>query len=183
MLAELKGDMPDYSIKMRQACRDGTDAYRAALLAADALPINKGGNNARRAAKALVEAKKSLASLESKLRREYYRLKTETMLERSRLVCIRHEINLSVQNVIRPTNAPERIITETASRHGLSTEIIKSRKRTFPITRARQEAFYLLRVHTNLSMVEMGKLFSGIDHSTVSAGIKSHVRRMKEAAA
>jgi chromosomal replication initiator protein len=62
---------------------------------------------------------------------------------------------------------PERILPLVAERFGVTLEQITGRRRTQGVVLPRQVAMYLLRQLTELSLVEIGQLFGGRDHSTV----------------
>lgn len=54
-----------------------------------------------------------------------------------------------------------------AAAWGVSAEQLQSAKRTKDLTVPRQVAMYLIKELFDLSLVEIGKLFGGRDHSTV----------------
>jgi chromosomal replication initiator protein len=62
---------------------------------------------------------------------------------------------------------PERILTAVAERWGVRTEALCGSSRTRSIAVPRQVAMYLTRQLTELSLVEVGRLFGGRDHTTV----------------
>jgi len=61
----------------------------------------------------------------------------------------------------------ERIIEEAARTFGVSTEEIRSKKRTSQISQARQVAIYVIREVTQMPMASIGQEFGGRDHTTV----------------
>jgi chromosomal replication initiator protein len=67
---------------------------------------------------------------------------------------------------------PDAIIAETAAHFGLSREDLVGKSRSRPLTTARHVAMYLMRECTGLSLVRIGEIFGGRDHSTVLHGIK-----------
>jgi chromosomal replication initiator protein len=76
--------------------------------------------------------------------------------------------------VLRATGAdaeqnvtPEIVRARVAEAWGTSVEALQSRKRTKDLTIPRQVAMYLIKEIFGLSLVEVGKLFGGRDHSTV----------------
>lgn len=69
-----------------------------------------------------------------------------------------------------PTEKAEKIIEEASRIYGISVEDIKSSKRSKEISTPRHIAVYVIRKITNLSVVEIGKLFNR-DYSTVIASI------------
>lgn len=66
------------------------------------------------------------------------------------------------------------IIMSQVKRHSLLRDFkdvyIVSRKKE--VVASRQLAWYLLQKHTRLSYKDLGKMFGGMDHSTVLSGIK-----------
>jgi len=62
---------------------------------------------------------------------------------------------------------PERILSAVSERFGVKTEMIVGQRRTQVVALPRQVAMYLLRQLTDLSLVEIGRVFGGRDHSTV----------------
>jgi len=62
---------------------------------------------------------------------------------------------------------PERILTAVAERFGVKSDAIIGQRRTRAVVLPRQVAMYLTRQLTELSLVEIGRLFGNRDHSTV----------------
>ena len=62
---------------------------------------------------------------------------------------------------------PERILSMVSDRFGVKTEALCGKRRTKTVALPRQVAMYLLRQLTDLSLVEIGRLFGGRDHTTV----------------
>jgi len=62
---------------------------------------------------------------------------------------------------------PERIITIVSDRFGVKTESLLGQRRTQVVALPRQVAMYLMRQLTDLSLVEIGRVFGGRDHTTV----------------
>jgi chromosomal replication initiator protein len=62
---------------------------------------------------------------------------------------------------------PERILNTVAEDFGIKADALIGRRRTQSIVLPRQVAMYLLRQLTELSLVEIGSLFGGRDHTTV----------------
>ncbi len=62
---------------------------------------------------------------------------------------------------------PNAVRSAVADAWGVSTEGLQSKKRTKDLTVPRQVAMYLIKEMFDLSLVEIGKLFGGRDHSTV----------------
>jgi chromosomal replication initiator protein len=67
---------------------------------------------------------------------------------------------------------PPLILEETAKYFTLSTSDLISKSRSRPLTQARHIAMYLTRECTGLSLVKIGEIFGGRDHTTVLHGIK-----------
>jgi chromosomal replication initiator protein len=67
---------------------------------------------------------------------------------------------------------PPLILEETATYFSLSTGDLLSKSRSRPLTQARHIAMYLMRECTGLSLVKIGELFGGRDHTTALHGIK-----------
>ena len=66
---------------------------------------------------------------------------------------------------------PDLIIEETAKFYNLSADDLKGQSRTRNITNARQIAMYIIRRLTNFTLVDIGDVFGGRDHSTVLTSI------------
>ncbi|MGH7740590.1 MAG: chromosomal replication initiator protein DnaA [Candidatus Eiseniibacteriota bacterium] len=62
---------------------------------------------------------------------------------------------------------PDRIVTSVAERFGVRTEAMLGQRRTRSVAMPRQVAMYLTRQLTELSLVEIGRMFGGRDHTTV----------------
>ncbi len=67
---------------------------------------------------------------------------------------------------------PQLIMEETAQYFALSTGDLTSKSRSRPLTTARHIGMYLMRECTGLSLVKIGEIFGGRDHTTVLHGIK-----------
>jgi len=70
-------------------------------------------------------------------------------------------------NVPKRFVKPESILKAVASYYHVSLEELKGKQRDKRVVVPRQIAMYLLRAETDLSLVDIGKLFGGRDHSTV----------------
>ncbi len=62
---------------------------------------------------------------------------------------------------------PDLILEESARYFGLSVQDLISPNRSRPLTTARHIAMYLMRECTGLSLVKIGEIFGGRDHTTV----------------
>jgi chromosomal replication initiator protein len=73
--------------------------------------------------------------------------------------------------VLRPGPAVEvtadLVRSKVAEEWGVSVDGLTSKKRTKDLTVPRQVAMYLIRELLDLSLVEVGRMFGGRDHSTV----------------
>jgi chromosomal replication initiator protein len=67
---------------------------------------------------------------------------------------------------------PQLIMEETASYFTLTTGDLVSKSRSRPLTTARHIGMYIMRECTGLSLVKIGEIFGGRDHTTVLHGIK-----------
>jgi chromosomal replication initiator protein len=74
---------------------------------------------------------------------------------------------------------PQLIMEETAQYFALSTADLTSKSRSRPLTQARHIAMYLMRECTGLSLVKIGEIFGGRDHTTVLHGIKKVEAEMR----
>lgn len=78
-----------------------------------------------------------------------------------------------VMNLNQPVSViNEKIVESVATTFGVSKENILSDKRDKNIKDARQIAMYIIREVTGLSLVDIGKIFSGKTHSTVKHSIE-----------
>ncbi|MEX2102071.1 MAG: chromosomal replication initiator protein DnaA [Actinomycetota bacterium] len=75
--------------------------------------------------------------------------------------------------------APETILDEVATYFGLSRDDLVSPSRSRPLTNARHIAMYLIRECTGLSLVKIGEIFGGRDHSTALYGINQVEKKMR----
>ena len=89
------------------------------------------------------------------------------------------QLNRSVAEGILDTLVPQRRPREAASvvrivaRHfGLGEDALPGRSRTKEIAGARQLAMYLLREENGLSLIHIGEILGGRDHSTVRHGVE-----------
>ena len=93
------------------------------------------------------------------------------------------EINLelartALQSVIRPgalegpSVSPERIREEVARNWNIKPDALSSKLRTKDVTVPRQVAMYLIKEMLDKSLVQIGRLFGGRDHSTVIHSIR-----------
>jgi chromosomal replication initiator protein len=62
---------------------------------------------------------------------------------------------------------PERILTTVAEQFSVKMDALLGKRRTRSVVLPRQVAMYLMRQLTDLSLVEIGRMFGGKDHTTV----------------
>ena len=74
---------------------------------------------------------------------------------------------------------PETILDYISKYYHLDPQIIRGQQRIRDAVAARQIAMYLIRSMTNLSAVEIGKVFDNRDHSTVLYSLKQVEKQMK----
>jgi len=75
---------------------------------------------------------------------------------------------------------PQLIMEQTAEYFSLSTGDLVSKSRSRPLTQARHIGMYLMRECTGLSLVKIGEIFGGRDHTTLLHGIKKVEDEMRE---
>jgi chromosomal replication initiator protein len=75
---------------------------------------------------------------------------------------------------------PQLIMEQTADYFSLSTGDLVSKSRSRPLTQARHIGMYLMRECTGISLVKIGEIFGGRDHTTVLHGIKKVEDEMRE---
>ncbi|MBI2238670.1 MAG: chromosomal replication initiator protein DnaA [Actinobacteria bacterium] len=75
---------------------------------------------------------------------------------------------------------PQLILEETARYYGLSVEDLMSTSRSRPLTIARHVAMYLLRENTGLSLIKIGEMFGGRDHSTALYAINKIDKNIRD---
>jgi len=77
------------------------------------------------------------------------------------------------------THTPERILAAVSERFGVRPETLAGKRRTQTIALPRQVAMYLMRHLTELSLVEIGRVFGGRDHSTVIHACRQVAERIQ----
>ena len=70
------------------------------------------------------------------------------------------------------TITPDMIIENVARYHNVTVEQIKGKKKDAPVVKPRQQAMYLIRELTQLSLPEIGNAMGGKNHTTVLHSIK-----------
>jgi chromosomal replication initiator protein len=92
-------------------------------------------------------------------------------------------LNEVLFNVSRRFVKPDRILEAVASYYNVSLEELRGKARDKRIVRPRQMTMYLLREETELSLVEVGNLLGGRDHTTVLHSIEKVGTELKEGGA
>jgi chromosomal replication initiator protein len=75
-----------------------------------------------------------------------------------------------LQHYVHPESdqlTPERIVALVSEQFGIKVEALFGQRRTRSVVLPRQVAMYLMRQLTELSLVDVGRVFGGRDHSTV----------------
>jgi chromosomal replication initiator protein len=75
---------------------------------------------------------------------------------------------------------PERIVAVVAERFGIKSETLLGKRRTQVVAQPRQVAMFLMRQLTEMSLVEIGRVFGGRDHTTVLYACERVAQRMGE---
>jgi chromosomal replication initiator protein len=75
---------------------------------------------------------------------------------------------------------PDRIVASVSERFGVRSDALLGQRRTRSVAMPRQVAMYLTRQLTDLSLVEIGRMFGGRDHTTVMYACEKVARLMLE---
>jgi chromosomal replication initiator protein len=75
---------------------------------------------------------------------------------------------------------PDRIVASVSERFGVRSDALLGQRRTRSVAMPRQVAMYLTRQLTDLSLVEIGRMFGGRDHTTVMYACEKVARVMLE---
>lgn len=75
-----------------------------------------------------------------------------------------------MSNSQRKIVTPERVIETVSQFFNIDAKELKGRSRSQDIVLPRQIAMYIIREHTDISLVEVGQAFGGRDHTTVMHG-------------
>jgi hypothetical protein len=94
----------------------------------------------------------------------------------------RGEVQVIINTVPRPEVRTGRqtaayIIYTIATQNGMTVAQMKSCDRHRNVTTVRQRIYYELACETRLSLVAIGKLLGGRDHTTIISGIRKHAKR------
>lgn len=79
-----------------------------------------------------------------------------------------------------PRQAVWEIVDAVATKHCLTRVQILSTNRQRSISHPRHEAMYELRKRTNMSLAQIGRVFGGMDHTSIVHGIRAHTARMAD---
>ncbi len=91
-------------------------------------------------------------------------------------------VNRAIQDILRSSEyipTPEAILDYISKYYGVEESLIRGQQRVRDAVQARQIAMYLIRSMTNLSVVDIGKVFDNRDHSTVLYSIQRVEDKMK----
>ncbi len=97
--------------------------------------------------------------------------------EAERVAAVVSQYRLATASLANPKMQVARIKRDIARKHHVTVAAIDSARRDAPVVRARQEALWLARTKTNLSLHQLGEQFNR-DHTSVLWGIRQHEARM-----
>lgn len=90
----------------------------------------------------------------------------------------------NLKDLVDPENekklTPDNIISVVAAYYGIRPDDIKSKKRTKEIATPRHVAMYFIRVMTDHTLEDVGKILGDRDHTTISYGFEKITNEMKE---
>ena len=93
-------------------------------------------------------------------------------------------VTRAMQDILKRSNeyipTPEAILEYISKYYGLEESLIRGQQRVREAVAARQIAMYLIRSMTNISVVDIGKIFDNRDHSTVLYSIQQVEKKMKQ---
>jgi len=93
-------------------------------------------------------------------------------------------VTRAMQDILKRSSeyipTPEAILEYIGKYYGLEESLIRGQQRVREAVAARQIAMYLIRSMTNLSVVDIGKIFDNRDHSTVLYSIQQVEKKMKQ---
>ena len=168
---------------LRRRSKEGENKYRRAMIAAGHIRQDECCTLEDSVIIDLVNAMHNLERLYRRCEYTAEKYKIAQTRERNRHRCIYYELIgcwPDGTKTYKPPQTPDEIINEIAEMRGVTLEDLKSISRKRNIAHTRQEIFYELKHHTDLSTSEMGGIFDR-DHSTIVHGIKMHKKRMEEA--
>jgi len=93
-------------------------------------------------------------------------------------------VTRAMQDILKRSSeyipTPEVILEYICKYYALDEALIRGQQRVREAVSARQIAMYLIRSMTNLSVVDIGKIFDNRDHSTVLYSIQQVEKKMKQ---
>ena len=93
-------------------------------------------------------------------------------------------VTRAMQDILKRSSeyipTPEAILEFISKYYSVDVNLIKGQQRVREAVGPRQIAMYLIRSMTNLSVVEIGKIFDNRDHSTVLYSIQQVEKKMKQ---
>ena len=93
-------------------------------------------------------------------------------------------VTRAMQDILKRSSeyipTPEAILEYISKYYSLDESLIRGQQRVREAVAARQIAMYLIRSMTNLSVVDIGKIFDNRDHSTVLYSIQQVEKKMKQ---
>ena len=98
------------------------------------------------------------------------------------VISVAQNASMDILNETQPVPVTiEKIVGEVSRTFNVSPADIRGTKRNANVASARRVAIYILREVTGMSMEEIGREFSGRDHSTIVYSLKTMERDMKNA--
>ena len=92
-------------------------------------------------------------------------------------------VTRAMQDILKRSSeyipTPEAILEFISKYYNVDVNLIKGQQRVREAVGPRQIAMYLIRSMTNLSVVDIGKIFDNRDHSTVLYSIQQVEKKMK----
>lgn len=92
-------------------------------------------------------------------------------------------VSRAIQDILKRSSeyipTPDSILDYISKYYGVEESLIRGQQRVREAVQARQIAMYLIRAMTNISVVDIGKVFDNRDHSTVLYSIQRVEDRMK----
>lgn len=93
-------------------------------------------------------------------------------------------VSRAIQDILKRSSeyvpTPEAILDYISNYYGVEESLIRGQQRVREAVQARQIAMYLIRSMTNISVVDIGKVFDNRDHSTVLYSIQRVEDKMKQ---
>ena len=93
-------------------------------------------------------------------------------------------VTRAMQDILKRSSeyipTPEAILEFISKYYSVDVDLIKGQQRVREAVGPRQIAMYLIRSMTNLSVVDIGKIFDNRDHSTVLYSIQQVEKKMKQ---